>query len=78
MDYFKDDGKRQSSMRLVWALVTLTIFGVWAYLSIITRKFIDFTVGDSTLIGLLFGGKVGQKYIEKMSNAGDKSEDKKP
>jgi len=61
---FEEDNGQLSSMRIVWSICVLTVFGVWAYTCINTGALISFEVGDATLIGMLFGGKIGQKYLE--------------
>jgi hypothetical protein len=65
MNYLQDDKGNSSSMRLVWAAANIVILGVWAYLCVIRKEFVPWQPGETILMGLLFGGKVGQKYIEK-------------
>ena len=62
---FEDDRGNRSSMRWIWAICTLTIFGVWAIISISQHELQSFGTGDAILVASLFGGKVAQKYIEK-------------
>lgn len=62
---FQDDSGNTSSMRIVWAVCVLTVMGVWAYICISTDKLWSFQIGDATLMAFLFGGKIGQKYLEK-------------
>ena len=69
MKLFEDDKGNSSSMRVVWALCVLMVFGVWSYICIQKGELISFQVGDATLIAFLFGGKLGQKYIE-LKNGG--------
>ena len=64
-DILKDSQGHESSMRIVWAICVLTIFFTWAYICISNKQMIPFSTGDATLIGMLFGGKIGQKWIEE-------------
>ena len=65
MKAFQDDIGDTSILRIVWAICVLTVFFVWAWTSIKSGHIVSFEIGDATLIAFLFGGKVGQKYIEK-------------
>lgn len=66
----QDDQGNASSMRFVWVAAVLTILGVWAYISISTRVFQNFTLGDAGWFATLFAGKVGQKYVEAQASRG--------
>lgn len=61
---FEDNDGNSSSMRIVWTVAVLTIIFVWAYISIKTLTFQNFTLGDAGWFLALFSGKVGQKYVE--------------
>lgn len=61
---FEDDNGGTSSFRVVWTIVVLLIFGVWAYISIKTEKMVQFSVGDASMIAMIIGGKIGQKIVE--------------
>ena len=61
---FEDDTGNRSIMRIVWALCVLTIMFVWAYVCIKNNTLYSFQIGDATLMAFLFGGKIGQKYLE--------------
>lgn len=65
MKTFQDNKGNTSSMRIVWAICVLTVFFVWAWTCITSSQIISFEIGDATLIAFLFGGKIGQKYIEE-------------
>lgn len=71
---FQDEKGNQSSMRFVWSVCVLTIFFVWAWMCIKNNQLYSFEIGDATLIGMLFGGKIGQKYLE--TKQGEKNEEK--
>ncbi len=60
----QDNDGNTSSMRIVWVISVLTIIGVWAVVSLKNNQMQSFSVGDAVFIGMLFSGKVGQKYIE--------------
>ena len=64
MKYLQDDDGNQSTMRLVWAVSVLVIIGTWSYVSISGGQLQNFQLGDAMFIGVLFGGKVAQKYME--------------
>jgi len=64
-DIFKDDEGHSSSLRVIWMACVLIIFGVWAIICIRNNQLISFEIGDISLIGLLFGAKIGQKIVEK-------------
>ena len=66
----QDDNGNTSSMRLVWMLAVVTILGVWAFISVTTATFQNFTLGDAGWFATLFAGKVGQKYVETQANRG--------
>jgi hypothetical protein len=61
---FQDDKGNGSSMRWVWAICVLTIMFTWSYVCIKAGTLFSFQIGDATLMAFLFGGKVGQKYLE--------------
>jgi len=67
-DMFKDTDGNTSSMRIVWTVSVLTLVFTWAYISISTKHLQAFTMGDAAWFAALFAGKVGQAYVERMSN----------
>ncbi|MFH1623567.1 MAG: hypothetical protein ABID54_00235 [Pseudomonadota bacterium] len=62
---FQDDDGNLSITRIVWAITIFTIIGTWSGLCFMKGELFNFTVGDATLISLLFGGKIGSKFAEK-------------
>ena len=61
---FQDDKGNTSIMRIVWAISVLTIMFTWSAVCFMKGDLISFQIGDATLVAFLFGGKVGQKYLE--------------
>ena len=64
----QDDKGNNSTMRIVWAISVLTVMFTWSFVCITEGKFLSFEIGDATLIAFLFGGKIGQKYLENKNN----------
>ena len=65
---FQDDRGNSSSMRIIWAICVLTVMFTWSYVSIKAGTLFSFEIGDAVFMGFLFGGKVGQKYLEGKNN----------
>lgn len=68
LDMFKDADGNVSSMRIVWTFAVVVIIGTWSYVSISNGTMQAFTMGDAAWFAALFGGKVGQTYVERMNN----------
>ena len=66
--FLSDNEGHKSSIRLIWCIVVLIIIVTWSYICISTNQFISFSSADVGLIGVLFAGKVGQKYVEENKN----------
>ncbi len=62
--FLADTDGSQSSMRLVMVLVVLIIMFGWLYTVIRTDSFVAFPSTTVWLLGLCFGGKVAQKFVE--------------
>jgi len=69
---FDDDDGNRSITRIVWAITVLTIIWTWSYICISKGELFNFAIGDATLMGILFGGKIASKYAEKYKK-GDNS-----
>lgn len=54
-------------IRTIWIIVVLSIVFVWAYLSCTSLELQHFTTGDAGWFLGLFGCKVGNTYVERLS-----------
>lgn len=62
---FQDHEGNLSSTRIVWAISVLLIVITWSYVCIKNGQLHSFTTGDALWIATLFGGKVGQSFVER-------------
>ena len=62
--FFEEANGNKSILRLVWAITTITMLGVWAYIAIKNAEWFPFQLSDIGMFATLFAGKVAQKYLE--------------
>lgn len=64
-ELFTDNKNKLSSMRVAWFMSITTVMVTWAIVCLVRREFINFTMGDATLVGTLFGSKALQVFGER-------------
>lgn len=62
--FFKDDTGQYSATRLAFLLWAVGVFGIWAYMCVLTRSLIEIPQTVVEVTGLFMGGKVLQSHIE--------------
>lgn len=63
-DFFRDDKGNFSAMRLMFIVISLIVFSVWAGISIAANQLVPIPEGILWFLCALFGVKVAQKQIE--------------
>jgi hypothetical protein len=79
--YLQDDNGNNSSIRLVLVIAVVSVLGVWGIASMVSimhnsgSKVIlpDIPVSVTTLVSVLAGGKVAQKFGEKKPDSSAKT-----
>lgn len=66
MEMLKNAEGQTSSLRVVWAMSTMIVMFVWAYVSIVSMDIQHLTIGDAVAFGLLFGIKPMSTMAEHM------------
>lgn len=64
-EFFKEASGRLSSMRLMFIVGVIVVFAMWICSVLWSFTLPDIPPGVIALLGLLIGGKVGQRYAEK-------------
>ncbi len=65
LETVKDSSGQMSSMRVVFILVALIIFGVWGYISVETKMLTPIPDDIQVVLAAIFGGKIFQTAIGK-------------
>jgi len=60
----QDDNGNTSAMRVGWFLALMIYMISWAATIIKTGSWIPLGMQDAIFMGILMGGKAGQKYLE--------------
>ena len=62
-DFFTDDERRLSCMRLLCFLVVLAVLGVWLWGNAVAGQYVPLGYAEAGLIGPACGGKAAQGYF---------------
>ena len=63
--FFNDDTGQLSSMRLIFILWGVGVFGVWGAVSIMTKTLSAIPIGAVEIMGMCLASKVVQSFAEK-------------
>lgn len=63
--FFRNEEGERSSMRLVWAFISITVISIWAIISVHNWKVETIGYDLTSLLVLLSGSKVAQTMVEK-------------